>query len=233
MYSTKKKLIPLFLLVLLPFISPAQTPFLRWDPELSYTWKPAGRWSFNASAGGRNTWVSRGDNGSEGNYNWEHVEARLFATYELFGSRKVGGGYQFRWREPFLEEDFGYEHRLLQQYAFITYTGEQRLGHRIRSEQRIRESGFIQRFRYRLSYDFPLSGQQLNPGEKYLILSNEVLYSISDSAPELDNRIYLGLGWFFDSKRKLETGLQFRVEAYNSDDPDPIFHFTTSYFLNR
>ncbi|MFP4089756.1 MAG: DUF2490 domain-containing protein [Cyclobacteriaceae bacterium] len=233
MCFTKKKLLFALLLFFSPLLTLAQSPLLRWEPDLSYSWKPADRWSFNTSAGGRNTWFSQQENGPEGNYAWEHVEIRLFATYSLFGDNRVGGGYQFRWRDPLESDEFGYEHRTQQQFAFISYTGTRRLSHRIRSEQRIRDIGFIQRFRYRLSYEFPLTGDQIDPGEKYLVLSNEVVYSISDAPPEIDNRLYLGLGWFFNRQRQLETGLQFRVEAYNTETPEPIFHLNTTYFLSR
>ncbi len=209
----------------------AQSTVLRWEPEFSFTWKPEGRWAYNATFSGRNIWKDGGEDFSN-SYNWAHVEGRLFATYELFGGNSVGGGYQYRWADPF-EEQSGYEHRLMQQYAFITFTEARRFAHRIRSEQRIRDSGTIQRFRYRLSYDFPLEGQQLDPGEAYVILSNEVLWSVARDLSEIDNRVFVGIGWAFSRKRKLETGLQFRVEALNTKEPENIFQLITSYFINR
>jgi len=209
----------------------AQSTVVRWEPEFSFTWKPEGRWAYNATFSGRNVWLE-GSEQLDGNYNWAHLESRLFATYELFGGNSVGGGYQFRFADPF-EEEAGYEHRLMQQYAFITFTEARRFGHRIRSEQRIRESGTIQRLRYRLSYDFPLQGQQLDQGEPYIILSNEVLWSIARDLSELDNRVFVGIGWALSRKRKLETGLQFRVEAMNTNEPENVFQLITSYFINR
>ncbi len=209
----------------------AQSTQVRWEPEFSFTWKPEGRWAYNATFSGRNVWME-GSEQLAGNYSWAHLEARLFATYELFGDNSVGGGYQYRLADPF-EEETGYEHRLMQQYAFITFTEARRFGHRIRSEQRIRESGTIQRLRYRLSYDFPLQGQQLDAGEAYMILSNEVLWSLSRDLSELDNRVFVGIGWALSRKRKIETGLQFRVEALNTNEPENIFQLITSYFINR
>lgn len=209
----------------------AQSTQVRWEPEFSFTWKPEGRWAYNATFSGRNVWME-GSEQLAGNYSWAHLEARFFATYELFGDNSVGGGYQYRLADPF-EEETGYEHRLMQQYAFITFTEARRFGHRIRSEQRIRESGTIQRLRYRLSYDFPLQGQQLDAGEAYMILSNEVLWSLARDLSELDNRVFVGIGWALSRKRKIETGLQFRVEALNTNEPENIFQLITSYFINR
>jgi len=209
----------------------AQSTVVRWEPEFSFTWKPEGRWAYNATFSGRNVWME-GSEQLSGNYNWAHLEGRVFATYELFGGNSLGGGYQYRFADPF-EEETGYEHRLMQQYAFITFTEARRFGHRIRSEQRIRESGTIQRLRYRLSYDFPLEGQQLDAGEAYMILSNEVLWSLARDLSELDNRVFVGIGWALSRKRKIETGLQFRVEALNTNEPENVFQLITSYFINR
>lgn len=231
MYFTRLCLVSLLVLISLVSGAWAQSTQIRWEPEFSFTWKPEGRWAYNATFSGRNIWMEGSEQLAE-SYNWAHLEARLFATYELFGGNNVGGGYQYRTTDPF-EAESGYEHRLMQQYAFITYTEARRFGHRIRSEQRIRERGTLQRFRYRLSYDFPLQGQQLDPGEPYMILSNEVLWSLAREVSELDNRVFVGIGWALSRKRKIETGLQFRVEALNTNEPENIFQLITSFFINR
>lgn len=218
----------------LPHLLQAQSPMLRWEPEISYTWKPYEHWDFNTKIGGRNTWFEKQPHENQTpDYDWRHLEAQFFATYESFGGRKIGAGYQYRWESPFTEEHSGYEHRLMQQYAFVTFINAKRIAHRARTEQRIRDGGFVNRFRYRLSYDFPLNGQQLDPGETYLIFSDEVLWSFNAYDNELNNRIYFGIGWFFNEQRKLEVGLQYRLEAMNKKNPESIFHFVTSYYLNR
>ena len=231
MYSIRLCLSTLLALVLLASGVRAQSTQIHWEPEFSFTWKPEGRWAYNATFSGRNVCLE-GSEQLDANYNWAHLEGRLFVTYELFGGNSVSGGYQYRLTDPF-EKEPGYEHRLMQQHAFITYTEARRFGHRIRSEQRIRERGTLQRFRYRISYDFPLQGQQLDPGEPYMILSNEVLWSLAREVSELDNRVFVGIGWALSRKRKIETGLQFRLEALNTNEPENIFQLVTSYFINR
>lgn len=236
MYCTKVKFsfFAIAFILCLPHLLHAQSPLLRWEPEFSYTWSPYDRWSFNTKVGGRNTWIVRQDNEiNQTNYDWRHLEAHFFATYALFGGNRLGAGYQYRWESPFFEDHSGYEHRLMQQYAFVTFTGALRITHRIRAEQQISDDGFDNRFRYRFSYDFPLNGQQLDPGETYLILSDEVLWSVNAYDNELDNRIYVGIGWFFSDQRKLEIGLQYRLEAINKESAESIFHFNTAYYLNQ
>lgn len=205
---------------------------IRWEPEFSYTWESFEHWSFNTSLGGRNVWMDRADEGQE-TYDWQFMEGQFFTNYEFFDGSELGGGYKYRLIAPFNDEFSGYEHRLMQQYAFVSFVGARRVAHRFRAEQRIRNIGTSNRIRYRLSYDFPTNGQQLDPGETYLIFSEEVLWEFNAYENELDNRLYLGIGWFFTDKRKLEAGIQYRLEALNMGSPESIFHFITSYYLNR
>ncbi|MDF9798289.1 hypothetical protein OKW21_003552 [Catalinimonas alkaloidigena] len=205
---------------------------IRWEPELSYTWEPFQHWSFNSSLGGRNVWMDEASKELE-TYDWQFMEGQFFANYEFFNGGELGGGYKYRMIAPFNDEFSGYEHRLMQQYAFVSFVGARRLAHRFRAEQRIRDAGTSSRFRYRLSYDFPTNGQQLDPGETYLIFSEEVLWELNAYENELDNRLYLGIGWYFTDKRKLEAGVQYRLEAINMGSSESIFHIVTSYYLNQ
>lgn len=217
---------PLFtVLLLLPLISFSQASFY-WEPDISYSWKSSDRWSYNIKATALTTISAEDNNG------FRRTELSFFTTRKLFGGKSLSAGYQFRWAEPFFDEGLGYEHRSMQQIGFVSYLGERRIGHRFRAEQRFRRSGYINRFRYRLSYDFPLTGQELDPGEKYFIVSNEILFSINKERRGLDNRSYAALGWFFNSKRKLETGIQYRSEGIDNN-VENVFHLITSFYVNR
>jgi hypothetical protein len=207
----------------------AQTPVsVFWEPDISYTWPASDKWSYNTKFVGRTGFVEQ----NEAKISLQRLETHFFATRKLFGGQRISGGYMLRWVQPFFEKDFGYEHRFTQQLAFITYIGERRFGSRLRTEQRIRNRGFINRFRYRLSYDLPLVGEQLDPGETYLILSNEVLTSFNAKEVSFENRAYIGLGWYFNEKRKLETGLQYRTENIGPT-LEHVFQLVSSYYINR
>ncbi|WKN30009.1 DUF2490 domain-containing protein [Porifericola rhodea] len=233
MYYTNKRLI-LFISSLLFFAqyqSRAQSA-LKWEPEFSYTMGAFEHWSFNAKINGRNVWTEKDEN-SQRDYAWEQIETQIFADYEFFNESEFGIGYNYTWEGPFNTEVKGYEHRFMQQYAFVSFSGARRIAHRIRTEQHFQHDGFENRFRYRISYDFPLNGRLLDDGEKYIILSNEVLWSFNAIMHELNNRAYVGLGWFFNNKRKLETGIQYRLEGFNQAGAESIFHLVTSYYINQ
>ena len=207
----------------------AQAPLSAfWEGEISYTWSSSEKWSHNMKLVARPYLYDNEDF----NINLQRTEIQFFTSRKLFGGKQITGGYLFRWAEPFFEENFGYEHRLIQQYSFISFIDAKRLGSRIRLEQRFRNNKYINRLRYRLSFDFPLVGEQLDPGETYLIVSDEILFSFNSQETSLENRFYVGLGWYFNNKRKLETGLQYRSEDIGPDYGH-VIQLVTSFYINR
>jgi len=105
--------------------------------------------------------------------------------------------------DPLLE-GYEYEHRLLLQAGYIGYFGDQRLSHRLRLEQRIRSSPYQNRFRYRLGFDLPLLGEQLDSGERYSILKNEMMTAFNGSEAAAENRASLGIGWLLGRGKSLK-----------------------------
>lgn len=66
--------------------------------------------------------------------------------------------------------------------------------------------------RYRISSDIPINGQKLDPGESYLIVSNEIIAEYFVSAFEFENRLVGGIGWYFENKNKFETSIDYRLD---------------------
>ncbi len=165
-------------------------------------------------------------------YQINYTQVQLFGTYKLWTTTQLSGGYSFRFND-LLGESPGREHRIMEQVAFVSFLGDRRLAHRIRTEQRFEDDEFINRWRYRLAYEFPLQGQRLDPGEKYLITSNEVLLSFNAWERFAGNRLYLGIGWFFSNKQKVEAGLQYRLDDVGTGQPENAIWFTTAYYLNQ
>ncbi len=203
---------------------------LKWESEFSYTQELPARWSANAKAAFRQTFFEPSETGTTSTYNFDFSEIQTFLTYETWNTIKLSVGYNFRLAE-LLENPLEKEHRIMQQLAFVTYPEGIRLSHRFRTEQRFQEEGFINRWRYRLSFEKNLNGTQLDPGEKYLVTSNEILYSFNGNKNEGENRIYIGLGWFFNSTNKLETGFQYRLAGIGNQIENSIF-LTTAYYLS-
>ncbi len=206
----------------------AQQADLIWSPEISYSWKQSDRLGFTAKVSMFNS-LRDLDNRAAVRY----IEPKITFSYSSSPRVKFGGGYYYRNSTPFLP-GYQYEHRFLEQIGFVSYIGDKRIAHRLRAEQRVRSSSYQNRIRYRLSYDFPLNGEELDNGEKYLVLKNEMMTAFNKDAADAENRADIGLGWYFNNKRKFELGLQYRTQDIFSDSGiSHLFLLRTSYYMNR
>lgn len=216
-----------FTVLLLIVATCAFSQVVNWEPGISYTWKKGEQWAYNIKAESRSKIYDE-----TVDYNFRFYEAEFYITRKFFNENKLTGGYMFRHEDPFEGGGFAYEHRFMQQFTFISFLRDNRLGHRIRTEQRVKHDEFENRVRYRLSYDFPLSGQSLNPGEKYLILSNEGLTTFNTEEFSVSNRFYVGLGWYFSSKQKFESGLEGRYSDIGAEN-NVLIHVVTTFYINQ
>lgn len=220
----------IFCFLFIQFTIQAQNkPSIRWEPLVSFTKKIDSRWSYNISLSGRQRFTDYGE--GEKNFKTDRWEVRGFGTYTLFGSKKLSLGYMYRSYDPF-EPEIGWEHRITQQFAFITNFGGYRLGNKFRIEQRIRSSDYLTRLRYAISNDFPLQGENLDPNEFYLIAGNELVYAFNRIGDELENRFSLGIGRLLKGGQKI----QFSAVSRNSDlisiDRDHIIQFESVYYFS-
>lgn len=213
----------------LPVIGFAQSdPELIWSPELSYSKKTSERLTLIAKLS-----VFQSFDGFTEKQGVQFIEPQFLTSYTMTARWKVGGGYYYRLSEP-LVDGYKYEHRLLQQAGYINYLGDKRLAHRFRLEQRIRSSSYQNRFRYRISYDFPLQGEQLDPGERYLILKNEMMTAFNRSAADAENRASLGMGWLLKGRQKLELNMQYRTQdIFSGDGLSHLFLVGTAFYLSK
>jgi len=98
------------------------------------------------------------------------------------------------------------EHRIFQQFTTKQKAGKLGLTHRYRFEQRFVEDDFKMRFRYFLSFNYPLmkaeEGQQ---SPLYLSAYNEIFLNTKSSVFDR-NRVYGGLGYRFSKALRMELG---------------------------
>jgi hypothetical protein len=213
-----------------PLAGYSQTVEYIWNPDFSYSWKSSDRLGFVSKT---NLFTSLKDLDNRNAI--YYGESLLSFSYGLTVRTKIGGGYLFRLAQPLdLDENYAHEHRLMQQVVLVRYIGDNRLSHRFRAEQRFRTRGYLNRLRYRLSYDFPLDGERLDPGEPYAVLSNEILTNFNLSLFEGENRVVAGLGWLLNSKNKIELGLEYRLaKVFTSGEVGHLFLFSTAFYINR
>lgn len=224
--SRKKHFIFLMLYLLShSFSSMGQT--IIWEPGLSYTWTSGPRWNYNIQLETRNKLYEE-----SATFDFQFYDLEFYGTRKFFNENSFTAGYLHRHKAPYDDEQYNYEHRFMQQLTLISFLVDNRIAHRIRLEQRIKSEEYENRIRYRLSYDFPLQGQSLNSGEKYLVISNELLSTFNAQNISFSNRTYLGLGWYINSKRKFENGVEARFEDIDESKRFLIF-LTSKFFINR
>lgn len=119
-------------------------------------------------------------------------------------------GYQYRW-----DGDGNHNHRAIQQIAWVQKKVGYRLAHRVRADQTYASGEVpLYRIRYRLSLELPLSGTQIDPGEFYLVLSDEPIYGYQNGTSTLENRLVGSLGHYFSKNQKVEAGIDHRIDRF-------------------
>lgn len=160
-------------------------------------------------------------------YEQRQIDFIHFSTFILNYNNSLSFGLQYRNRDLF--SNSSNEFRLTQQYNFNKRTDGIRFGHRLRFEQRIFNTLTVFRPRYRFTVDFPLNGQKLDVGEAYFIGSLEALWSLNkNSKPEFDQRNTAQIGWQLNENLKLQTGLEYRIEAFNIQTEMKLFLLTSA-----
>ncbi len=225
----KRFVIALVAIFAWPVLGYAQSgPEWIWNPELSYSEKTSERTTLIAKL---SVFQSLEDFSEKRAL--QYIEPQFSGSYTLTSRWKVGGGYYYRWSEPLLD-GHKYEHRLLQQAGYVSYFGDRRLSHRFRLEQRIRSSSYQNRFRYRFGFDFPLQGEQLDPGERYMIVKNEMMTAFNGSEADAENRASLGIGWLFGGGQKFEINAQYRTQdIFSGDGISHLFLVGTAFYISR
>ncbi len=161
----------------------------------------------------------------------EKAEAGAGITRAFFNDTKAGLAYVF------IGEEMGragaeIEHRIRQQYAFYFRFSKYRLGNRLRTEQRFYPDTYKNRLRYRLSLDFPLSGERLDVKEIYFVSSNEVLVNFNAHTNDVENRLGAGIGWKFKNSNKLQLQLQYRASKIGLDNESHAIFFATALYFS-
>lgn len=203
-----------------------------WEASTSVNYKLGRDWSFNTAIGKRSVWLNQGMIGESGlSGNLAFGEINQFATYKFSPMAKASVGYKFRWLDP--SEGFQlFEHRVTQQIAILHRTEVIRLASRIRSEQRFINQNYIQRWRFRFSIDFPLSGETLDAKEFYFLASNEILYEMTTIyRNRWGNRLTSGLGYLFGDVTKVQMSFTFRSDNFTRDNQNRLF-IETAAFIN-
>ncbi|RCH56717.1 DUF2490 domain-containing protein [Mucilaginibacter hurinus] len=97
------------------------------------------------------------------------------------------------------------ETRLWQQLTVNQFLDRIKIEHRYRVEQRFFNTGYRNRFRYRLNLAIPINHAKIGPKTWYGATFNEIF--LNNKAPHFErNRFYLGLGYQFNKSLSVQAG---------------------------
>lgn len=156
-------------------------------------------------------------------FDLQFIEIMHFSTLAVRDNQRLGLGIQYRFRENF--DNMGQnEFRLTEQFIWKIPQESGTFAQRLRAEQRFFPGRTLHRFRYRLSRDVPLQGQDLNPKETFLVGHLEMVFTAADMhLPRYDQRFTLGLGWLVGVKTVWLNSLEYRLENYTQRSGHRLF----------
>ena len=164
---------------------------------------------------------------SQEDFQMQFIDVTHFSTLAISDNQRIGLGLQYRFQENF-DPGSGNEFRLTEQFIWKYPRESGTITQRIRAEQRIFSQQTLHRFRYRLSRDIPLQGEDLNRNESYVVGHFEPLITVSDGrGPRYDQRFTVGVGWLLGAKTVWLTNLEYRLENYTRDTHTRIFLITS------
>lgn len=205
-----------YLLLLLPILSEAQsqTFFSGIFPEVSFTKKLSNENRINFKIENQHILFDNRSGELESvQFIHYRTDIMVFHDWRLNSTKSFAFGLFHRF------QDGANANRIVQQYALIQRLRNFRLSHRFRTDQTFEKEQKMQvRFRYRLSFEIPLNGMSLDPGEHYLLLSEEPIFSFQNSELELENRLALSLGKLYSKGQKLEWSIDYRTDGFIQDD---------------
>jgi hypothetical protein len=138
-------------------------------------------------------------------YRFERQDIAGILAKKLSANTRVGAGYLFR-----LESE-RVIHRLIQQISFTQPLSRVRIAHRFSSDQTWDpDEAFEFRLRYRIGFEVPLVGTQIDPNELYFKSNLEYLARFQDGFIN-EFRAIPALGYLAKNKNSFELGLDYRV----------------------
>lgn len=196
-------------------------------PSLNFNIKLKNDWSLNSKIESR-LLFQRGEINGDVDKNFNYV----LTDFSLIGAKKIGlnsriaGGYLIRFKEGVLN------HRFIQQYVIVQKLSGFRLAHRFLCDQTFSASEEPEfRLRYRITSELPLNGESVDPGEYYLKINNEYINSLQAMEYDLEIRLIPLIGYDISERFKIETGLDYRVNSFLTNNTRHSYWMTLNFFI--
>lgn len=169
------------------------------------------------------------DNRDSGNPQFTHyrTDLMLFFDRNIRPGMSVGLGVFHRFQDG---ED---GNRIIQQLAFLQRMRSLRINHRFRTDQTFTRNEELEiRFRYRFSMEIPLEGAEVDPGELYMVFSEEPIFSSRAGEFEIENRVAVALGKLINQQEKFEWAVDYRTDGFIQEGFRTRLWAKISYYYN-
>ena len=154
-----------------------------------------------------------------------HTDVAFLGSKKVGLSNQLSAGLLIRLGE-FIEK------RTIQQFNIVTDYYKFQLAHRFAADQTFTPNeANSYRFRYRLSYSNPLSGNEINANEFYVKASIESLLIYEDKTEDLELRVVPTLGYNFKNSNKIELGLDSRLDGILLDSKRQRYFMVVNYYV--
>lgn len=146
-------------------------------------------------------------------------------SYKLRSNQKLNFGHTLRSRD----QDF--HHRFTQQFSVVNKKTLFRVGHRLGLDQTfIPDRNAVFRTRYRVSFERPLRGAEIDNKELYLKVNNEYLGIFTKENAEAEVRVVPYLGFEINSTNKVELGVDYRISDFTQNQRSHRLWLSMVYF---
>lgn len=197
-------------------------------PSLNANYSLKNDWSLNGRLESRILFLTgRSDGLKNRDVNYQLTDFALLGAKKVGLKSRVAGGFLVR------VEGNEIIFRLIQQYILVRKMSGIRFAHRIMTDQTFSESEKPDfRLRYRLSTEFALNGESVDPGEFYIKFNNEYLNSIQDLTYDLEIRLVPLLGYSLNDRYKIEAGLDYRVNSFIRGNTRHSYWMNFNFFID-
>jgi len=196
-------------------------------PVFNVNVKLKNNYSLNTKLENRHIFRSGTFNGEllNSQYRFERQDLAAILAKKLSANTRLGGGYLFR------VESERIIHRLTQQISFTQPLNRVRIAHRICTDQTWDpDEPFELRFRYRIGFEIPLIGTQLDPNEIYFKSNFEYLARFQDGFIN-EVRALPALGYLTINENSFEVGLDYRLGSIGEGQMGHGFWMYLGYYI--
>lgn len=163
---------------------------------------------------------------SEFDYHYVLTDFTAITSKKVGLNNAISAGYTLRL------VDGEIVHRLIQQFTLTKRYTSMRLAHRFSTDQTFEPNTSMEfRVRYRLTTEFPLNGQSVDPKEFYVKINHEYLNQFQAKDYDLEVRLVPLLGYSFNDDNKLEGGLDYRLSSFLNDSSSSRFWLSINWFI--